>query len=278
MSDYYTYKEIVNKAKSIKTNVEKSYKIGENPQWGYFIARAILKPNSSVNKWYIKPAPAPSGDSLSRQILKDAYLDMVSRFVKYCDNNKTMPNYITTNNKKMKVNDYVYMFSRILVYYDKNKAYPNYAEVNSKSFTKPTEYKNEVYKYFVQKTGKKFTTIDDLLAYVKVYFKYEYYYDDHKSNKQVTDTKAGNCTDLLQWLCNMAEEMGYSWKCIHVKCRSSGTGHVFGKFKHSKNTNGKWITRDIAAVADGGSITKVWCENGIVLSENPSWWLQNLHR
>ena len=90
------------------------------------------------------------------------------------------------------------------------------------------------------------------------------------------DTKAGNCTDLLQFLCNMAMEMGYDWKCIHVKCRQSGAGHVFGKFR-KKNSNDGWFTRDIAAVADGGAITSVWCADGTILSENPNWWMSNLH-
>lgn len=77
---------------------------------------------------------------------------------------------------------------------------------------------------------------------------------------------------------NNAEAMGYDWKCIHVKCRVSGTGHVFGKFKHKTHTNNQWITRDPASVADGGSITSVWCSDGIVLATNPSWWMANRNR
>ena len=274
----YTYDEIVSKAKSIKNNVEKSYKLGENAQWSYWIANAILTPKKNIPKFKVNPASKPSGDSLSRQIIKKDYLDMASRLVKYVNANKALPNYITCNGKKVKVNDYTYMFARILSYYDKNKSYPNYAELNSKSFTRPTETGNSVYDYFVKKTGKKYTTIDDLLSYVKANFKYEFYFDDHKSNKQVTDTRAGNCTDLMQWLWNMAKAMGYDCKCIHVKCRVSGTGHVRGQFRHPKNTSGKWINRDIAAVADGGSVTSLWCADGYKLAENPSWFMQNINR
>lgn len=123
-----------------------------------------------------------------------------------------------------------------------------------------------------------FKTLDDILTFVQKYFKYQHYYDDHKSNKEVTDSKSGNCTDLLHWLINMVKALGYDAKCIHVKCQVSGKSHVYGKFKHSKHTNGKWITRDIASVANGGNITSVWCSNGTVLEENPSWFTANLNR
>ena len=77
---------------------------------------------------------------------------------------------------------------------------------------------------------------------------------------------------------NYAKAMGYESKCIHVKCKTSGTGHVFGKFKHKKHTENTWITRDIAAVANGESIRSVWCSDGIVQATNPSWFLENLNR
>ena len=126
--------------------------------------------------------------------------------------------------------------------------------------------------------SKKFKTLDDLLAYVKAYFTYQKYFDDHKSNKQVIDSKSGNCVDLLQFCMNYAKAMGYESKCIHVKCKTSGTGHVFGKFKHPKHTGNTWIIRDIAAVADGGSIKSVWCSDGIVQATNPSWFMENWNR
>ncbi len=136
MDSYYTFEETVKIANNIKTNVEKQYQIGENAQWSYFIARQIVAPKKNVDKWYIKPAQASTGDSIDIKIYKNDYMDMANRLVKYCDTNKQLPNYITYSGKKVKVNDYVYMFARILAYYDKNKAYPNYATVNSKSFTK----------------------------------------------------------------------------------------------------------------------------------------------
>ena len=148
----------------------------------------------------------------------------------------------------------------------------------TKDFTKPTETGNKVYDYACKKFGKKFKTMDEILEYVAKQFTYQFYYDDQKSNKQVTDRKSGNCTDLLQWLINMLEALGYEWKVLHVQC-SSGVGHVRGMFKHKKHTENTWVYRDIAAVADGDGIRTNWCFSGFtLLSTNPSWFLENLRR
>ena len=156
--------------------------------------------------------------------------------------------------------------------------------MNSKVFTKPIETTNEVYKYYVKKTGKKPTTIDEVLTYIKGRG-YGNYFDDKLSNKQViggfvnsSKSLNANCTDVLQFLINMAIAMSYDWKCVHVKCKSSGTGHVFGKFKHKTHTGGKWITRNPASVLNGGGISSVWCSDGYVQAINPPWFLANLNR
>lgn len=271
------YKDILNKAKEVKKSVETEYKLPHST-YTYYICKCIVDGKGDVENVKVDKAVKSTGDYISNQIYKSDYKDMANRLIKYVNTHKTLPNYITWKNRKVKVTDYVYMFSRILVYYDENGKLPSYANVNSKAFTKPTETGNIVYDHFVEKTGYKPKTLDDILGYVAKYFTYEFYYDDYKSNRQVTDSKAGNCVDLLQWLCNMVEPLGYEWKCVHVSCRSSGTGHVWGKFKHSKNTGGEWVNRDPAAVASDGSIYSMWCENGYVNAYNPSWWLSNLRR
>ena len=279
MSDY-TYNEIVSKAKSVKNTVEKEYTIEEDNRLSYYFAKAILKPKQSISKIVIKPAEKSSGNYISRDIYYSNYKDMATRLVEYVESKGRLPNFVTyKENYRLAVRLYTYFFAKVLVAYENNnQKYVEKVNITSKVFTKPTETGNVVYDYLAKKTGKKFKTIDDLLTYVKSNFTYQYYFDDKKSNKEVIDSKSGNCTDLLQFLINMATAMGYESKCIHVKCKTSGIGHVFGKFKHPKNTNGKWITRDIACVAKDGSITCVWCENGTLLAENPSWFLVNLNR
>ena len=274
----YTYKQILEKAKICQKNVKKEYKLGISSKWSYYFQKAILNPKKDITKITIENPSKPTGTHISRQIPKADYIDICKRYTAFVEKNHKLPNYVTYKSFKIRPRLITEVASRILIYYDKNNKYASEAKINSKIFTKPVETGNEVYDYFAKKTGKKFNTLDDLLAYVQAYFHYQKYFDDSKSNKEVTDTKSGNCVDLLQWLMNMTNPMGYESKCIHVKCRTSRTGHVFGEFKHPKHTGGKWITRDIAAVADGNSITHVWCPDGYVQGENPSWFMENLHR
>lgn len=276
----YSYTKIVNKAKKIKKTVETEYK-KTGGTWSYYIAKAIITPKRNITKINVNGADKSTGNNFSRQISKKQYIDMAERLIKFVETYNKLPNYITVAGKNMRVSDYTYMFSRILVYYDKHDMLPDYANVNSKAFVKPTETGNVVYDYFSNKTGKKFKYLDDFLDYVKKYYTYEFYFEDKKSNKQVIDSKAGNCVDLLQMCCNMASAMGYEWKVIHTKCKQSGTGHVYGKFKHKVNTGNKWVVRDIACIVDEKR-SCVWCNvdngAGYLLSENPSWFLSNLNR
>lgn len=145
MMSNYSYADTVKIANNIKSNVEKSQKLGENPQWSYFIAKQIVTPKKDVPKWYIKPASDSKGDSLNKDIKKDSYLDMAKRLIRYCDDNKQLPNYVTYQNYKIKVELYTYIFAKVLVYYDKNKQFPNYVTINSNVFNKQTTTTNKKY-------------------------------------------------------------------------------------------------------------------------------------
>jgi len=276
----HEYNTIVTRAKQIKAEVLEHYEIKHNKAWAYFFAKSILNPKKDIKKIKISQAKDDkTGDTFGRQVSYNQFLGMAQRFTTYVEERGKLPLYITVSpNRKMCVDDYCFMFARIIVFYNEHKRLPNSINVNSKSFVKPSEPSNEVYNYAVKKFGRTFSSLDDILEYVANNFTYEFYFDDYKSNKEVTDSKAGNCTDLLQWLCNMVEPLGYEWKCVHVSCRSSGTGHVWGKFKHKKNTDNEWVNRDIACCADNGSVRCIWCEDGYVQAYNPDWWLENLHR
>ena len=276
----HSYKTIVTKAKYIKNNVEKDYKLGESALWSYYIAKAILTPKKEVTRVGFSNAPNPTGDHISNQIYKKDYLKVAKYLVDFVEKRNRLPNYIQWNNKKIRVRDYCYMFARILVYYDSKNAYPAYANINTKCWTKPDETGNVVFDYWVKKFGFKPKLIDDVCDYILKHFEYEYYYDDQKSNKQVIDSMAGNCTDLSQMLSNMADALGYDWKCIHTQCRQSGTGHVYLKLR-KKGSTGNFFIRDVACIADESTYC-VWCNTdtgaGYKLAENPSWWLANRQR
>ena len=270
------YVDILNAAKAIKYNVGKNYELGKSPKWSYYFAKCLIGGKKDVPDIKIANAKENTGNNLSRQVKRSVYLDMAKRFTEYVEKNHQLPNNIKCTTKLMKVSDYTYMFANILVTYSKTKSLPDKIDVNSKAFTKPYENKNTVFTDWVNTF--KFTPkyIDDVCDYIMKYFTYLFYYDDKKSNAEVIKSKSGNCTDLLQMLCNMAEALGYEWKVYHVKCNQSGTGHVYGMFKR----DGDWFIRDIACIADESRYC-VWCEagnGGSLIATNPSWFLSNLRR
>ena len=274
----YSYSEIVNAANIIKSNVEKKYSLGANTRWAYFFAKAIITPKKDVTRFNFVEAPNPTGTSISRQIVKNDYIDICKRLITFVEKNKAMPNYVTYGDYKIKPDLLAEILSRVLVYYESHKALPNYVNANSKVLTKPSETTNTVYDYFVQIFGK-ITCIDDALQ--KIAGKgYGYYYDDVYSNKQSIDRiknrQGVNCTDATQMMKHVADGTGKYKKvdCVHVKCQG-GDGHVYLKITPK---SGSVFYRDPAAVLDSGVITKVWCTNGTVLAINPSWWLANLNR
>lgn len=275
----FTYKQIVNEAKKCIKSINENQELGIYPQRGYYFAKAILTPHKDIKRIKtLKPAPNPKGNYISRQVSKDKYLEMAKYLVYFAEKKGRMRNYLDLNaNKKLSEKVYVMMLADILVQYDQKGKLPKEINVNSKRFIKPTETGNVVYDTFVKTTGLRPKTLDEVLDYVCEYMHYDGYFDDQESNAEVIKYKSGNCVDLLQWLINMVTPLGYDWKCIHVECRQSHIGHVFGKFRHKQYTDNEWITRDPAAVCQN-SIHNVWCEDGYLLAENPDWFLENLHR
>ncbi len=276
----HEYSKILTRAKQIKKGVLETYEIKYNLAWSYFFAKSILNPKKDIKKIKIDQAKSNNtGDYFSRQVSNHQFTDMAKRFVKYVEEHHQLPTHITVSpNRKMCVNDYLFMFARLVIFQDKYGRLPNTINVNSKYLIKPTETHNVVYDYFVQKTGITPKYLDDVCDWVKDKVTYLFYFDDQESNKEVIDNREGNCTDLLQFLVNMAEALGYDWEVIHTECMQSGTGHVYGRFK-KKGTN-NWFTRDIACIANNSDYC-VWCEvpdAGNLLAKNPDWFLENLHR
>jgi hypothetical protein len=271
------YSDILKQAKSLKASVEKDQKFNINSKYIYYICKAIIK-QADVKHIDFDKAPKPSGQYVSRTVYKSDYMAMVKHLIEFVEKKGRLPNFIKTGDKNVRVRDYGYAFARILVYINDKGIYPKYVNINSKAYTKSTEYPNKVYGLWVKYIGTKPKYLDDVCDYIMKHFTYQFYYDDQKSNEEVLKTKAGNCTDLLQLLTNMADAMDYDWRVIHTQCRQSGVGHVYGQFKKKGTTN--WFTRDIACIADESRYC-VWCEvpnGGNLLAKNPSWFLSNRQR
>lgn len=276
----YRFKDILQKSRDIKKEVESNYDFTVTVKWVYYISKALLQPNKNFNGISIKDPVKPSGTHISRQIAKTDYLDMCKRVVKYVEKNHQIPNNVSYKTYKVNIRLFTYIVAYLLVHYVDDKQYKSKVNVNTKYFVKPTESPNKVLTYFKEKTGINLKYIDDFCDWCKNKVTYEFYFDDKKSNKEVIDSKAGNCTDLTQLGVNIAEGLGYEWKAIHVKCNQSGTGHIYPMFRKKGVNNGNWFIRDVACIADESRYC-VWCEagnGGAQIAVNPSWFTSNLRR
>lgn len=281
----HSYKTIVEKAETVKKNVETSYKLGASPKWVYYFAKAIMNPKKDIQRVEFKEAPKPTGKPISRQLSKSTYLDLAKQLIKFVEHHKRLPNYLSWNGYRIRCRVYVYMFAKVLVYYNKHDKLPLEVDVNYKAFYKPTETGNNVYDYFVKIFGKFDNTIDGALSKV-VDTGYGSYYDDQKTNKETIDSMKSknqsnkpNCTDSCHVFFNIMLQlikMGKYRKieCLHVNCSSGG--HV--KLRITKN-NGDTFIRDPAAVIsrNGKGLTANWCIN-TPKAVNPAWFMSNLNR
>ena len=277
----YTYKKILKTSRTIKTNVEKEYKLGVTSKWAYYIAKAIQNPNKDIKKIQFNKAPKPKGTHISRQIPQKEYLQLCRNLTNYVEKNKRLPNYLTYHEYKIRPRLYTYIFAKILIYQYKHHKQAKQVNVNSKIFKKPIETTNKVYNHFIDVFGKFDNTIDGALQ--KVNGKgYAYYYDDLYSNEtainRIKQGKGINCTDSCQVFYNIMEQLIALKKykkveCLHVQCSSGG--HV--KLKITKN-DGSTIIRDPACVLsdNGKPVTCTWCTNTGVI--NPKWFMENLNR
>lgn len=278
---------LANLAGKVKENVEKKYEIPSeingfrHGEYTYLFAKIIANYGVTIERKGVGTPKNPTGDNIEMDIYKTHFVQLAKNLIKYVDENKQLPNYLTFNGYKIKANLYEYMFAKILDYYYYNRQLPNKVYVNNNAFVKPQPkktYSEKIFDYFSSKFGKP-TSIDDALEKIQGRG-YGFYYDDHKTNKQTIDALATrgaekpNCTDVHQMLWHIGKVLGYDVRAIHVWCITSNVGHVRLDF----NRGNGWFSRDGAAVIDGECISCVWCSRGEHLATNPAWFTSNLNR
>jgi len=126
-----TVKEYVETTKKFPTKItigEKTYSYGEIC---YLLSYSIcnLKKNPPIRT--VKNNTSPKGDKVKGKILKEDYLDLTQRILKYIVTNGVLPNYASIRGKRLRPRDYIYALARILVYYKVNGKLANYVSVDT---------------------------------------------------------------------------------------------------------------------------------------------------
>lgn len=71
---------------------------------------------------------ATFADTITENVLKEDYLVMINNFISFCNKNRRVPAYITTQKSRKKVSFELFMYglAKIIVFYQKNNYLPNY--------------------------------------------------------------------------------------------------------------------------------------------------------
>ena len=134
-----TIKEINKIAETVKNNVEKEQKLPiisgySFAEYGYILAKSVIYPGKDITKIKVNPAPAPTGNGISRSIDKSDYIKLAKNFVNFIEQKKQLPNFSYFLTYKIIPKLLIYCFAKIVVYYKEHKALPNYCNFNSKIF------------------------------------------------------------------------------------------------------------------------------------------------
>lgn len=290
------YKDILSMSKTIKDyyiknqTYPKSVKIKGNDysiqQATYLMATFIVTTAKDIEIIKVNGASDPNGDRCNREVIKKTYTNMSERLVEYIKKKHQLPNYVTIDGKqKCSIILFIYQLSKICAGYSNNK-FPDRILINSADLQKPAPKPtptNNVFEHFTKVFGK-VTTFSQALN--KVHGKgYGYYFENCMRNIDVIDGLANpngkkpNCVDICQMMWWIAKGLGYDVRCLHVYCPVSKITHVRLQIRHEKYTEGKWENYDPAAVADGESISSLWCagSGAYVIDTNPGWFMEGLN-
>ena len=130
-------------ASQVKSYVEKNYAVPDeingyrHGEYTYLFCQIISNGGILLQRKGVGMAKNPSGDNLKMDIYKSHYVRLAKKLVEYVDENKQLPNFITLENHKIKVNLYEYMFAKIVNYYVTNKELPSKVSIDINDFVKP---------------------------------------------------------------------------------------------------------------------------------------------
>lgn len=213
----------------------------------------------------------------TKQLTKAQFDDMIKRFNAFVMKNKREPLTIkitSSGSDYISLIRYRDMLLRYTNFYKANKRYPNYIVINPAA-AEPTydSDKTSYLKKFADAVGAKFNTFSVAYDLIK-YHGYSYYYNDRYIQSQALTRlkyKHGlNCSDICQLMYQVAKDIGYSVRYVHIKCASGG-GHIQLDVK-GKEFGSKWKRVDPAAALNSGrELGYLWCADGKVLSYDDPW-------
>ena len=99
------------------------------------------------------PSNPKYNHTINEKVYKADYMDMLKRFVKYCEEHKQYPNYVTTKQSKTPSSYklFCYCIDKIIKFIDKNGYYPNYCIFNYKDIQNTAKKTNNCVNPYISK-------------------------------------------------------------------------------------------------------------------------------
>lgn len=217
--------------------------------------------------------------NINKKIMKDVYLDMYKRMVAYTKKYKKEPRIIYL--KPGGTGDYVSrerfrdMQLRFDGYWKRYGRQPNYVCVVK--FPCDTSIKTGYVQSFEKAVNKTVNTYTEGYNAIKNRI-YKYYFNDiYKQStalERLKNRSGLNCADVVQLMYQLAIDLGYQARIVHVVCKS-GTGHLQLDVK-GREFGSSWKRNDpAAALKSGYNLGSLWCSDGQVIAYNPVWMLSD---
>lgn len=202
----------------------------------------------------------------------DEYVQMVSIINKFKAENGRYPNYVDFKGLRITKDQYAEAGRRAAAFKAENGRNPNYVTITGTLLV----VKSELQLRIESAVGGSYSTATGLYNLVRQNENYAYYYNDiyphGEAIQRLKDGKGLNCSDFSQvGFAAITDLEGYEVRYKHVKCLSSGGGHVFLQVK-GKELGSEWKSFDLAAAAKSGyALGQSWCANGTLVAYNPAW-------
>ena len=278
VGDSISINDILSSSKTLKTYIQSNHVLPDYvilndeqytlSQFLYLMSNAIVNINEgnleNISVVGVASPSTPGGDTITSNINKTEYLDLVSRICQFITTNEQAPNYASSSVGKISYGELFDAFSRILAYYsDNSKTLPNTVLIDDiMDFGSSQAVINKA-KSLVEGLNSTRDMADALFKFVRDEIKYGAYgtgvmYYNTVYGAEGTLIKGhGNCCDQAQLLVAMARAVGLTARFATGYCVfTSGlnVGHVWVQF----NIDGQWVVADSTSTRNSLGVINNW--------------------
>ena len=284
VGDSISINDILSSSKTLKTYIQSNHVLPDYvilndeqytlSQFLYLMSNAIVNINEgnleNISVVGVASPSTPGGDTITSNINKTEYLDLVSRICQFITTNEQAPNYASSSVGKISYGELFDAFSRILAFYsDNSKTLPKTVLIDNIMDSGSSQAVINKAKSLVDELNSTRDMADALFKFVRDEIKYgaygtgALYYNTVYGAEGTLIKGYGNCCDQAQLLVAMARAVGLTARFATGYCVfSSGLniGHVWVQF----NIDGQWVVADPTSTRNSLGVINNWNTNSYI--------------